>query len=123
LQECYFFRDSDFFKHRNILDGVILARQHIDGESIDASVYPNCYSQRYEVLKDCDALKAILCDGYVDVAARADEGHAWSLHDVTGDRVNEQEMLAAVRTKYNLSERVMTMQMKHAGVEVLIPRE
>ena len=123
LQECYFFRDSDFFKYRNILDGVIFAQMHGDGQGFEASLYPNCYANRYESLRDCEALKAVLCDGFVDVASRSVEGLVWSLHDVAGNRSNEQEMLAAVRTKYNLSERVMTMQMKHAGVEMLVPRK
>lgn len=122
MQECAFFRDSDFFKYRKILDGVILAKVFGDAESFDTSFYVNCYSSQYPTMRDCKSLHEALGEGFVDIAERADRGEYWSLHDLDGDRSNEAEMLKAVREKYGLSEKVMTMEMKQSGVEVLVPK-
>lgn len=122
IQECAFFRDSDFFKYREVLDGVILAKVFGDAESYEASFYVNCYSPRYSMLRDCESLHESLGIGFVDIAERDNRGEHWSLHDVAGDRSNESEMLKAVREKYGLGEKVMTMEMKQSGVEVLVPK-
>lgn len=122
MRECAFFKDSDFFKYRKILDGVILAKLFGDAESFDASFYVNCYSPQYPTMRDCRSLQEALGEGFVDIAERANRGEYWSLHDLDGDRSNESEILKSVKDKYGLSEKVMTMEMKQSGVEVLVPK-
>jgi hypothetical protein len=120
IGECAFFRDSDLFRYRKILDSVILVKSVGDG--LDASFYVNCYSARYSQMSENKSLQETLKEGFVDIATRDVNGDMWSLHDVAGNRSNETEMLNAVRDKYGLGDKVMTMQMKHAGVEMLVPR-
>lgn len=111
LQECAFFRHSDFYKHRGVLDGVILAKVFADTTSFQAGLYANCYSPRYSLLRDCLQLQQSLGKGFVDIAEQAEAGDYWSLHDIDGDRSNEAQMLNAARDKYGLSDKVTTLEM------------
>jgi hypothetical protein len=117
--DCFCFRDSDLFRYRNDLDAIILAKEFSD--SLQVSFYPNCYASGYQQLSGSAALRDALQDGFIDIPERDANGDTWSLHDVPGNRANENEMIEAARAKYGFSGRVVTMQMHHAGVEMLVP--
>lgn len=54
-RRCYFFRDSDFFRRRDVIDGAVAA--HTDGSTITARVCLNPLSPRYEALRQSPVLQ------------------------------------------------------------------
>jgi hypothetical protein len=48
-RRCYYFRNADFFRRAEVIDGAIVA--HTDGKSISAKLCLNSLSPRYEVLR------------------------------------------------------------------------
>jgi hypothetical protein len=90
---CYFFRDSEFFRHRAVLDAAIISTQTA------ATLCLNPMSPRFEDFKAtklCRHFGTSICDPLAEV----DSGQAYIV-DAAIDRSNENAVIAHLREKHN----------------------
>jgi hypothetical protein len=115
LKRCYFFRSSDFFRHRDTLDGAVVAE--IDGQDISARLCLNPLSPRYEKLKT-SPLSASFGTAIIDPLKEETDGEAY-LVDCDLDRARKNEVLQFLESKYRI-DKIMDMDMNFASVEVAV---
>jgi hypothetical protein len=113
LKRCYFFRNSDFFRHRNTLDGAVVAE--IEDQDISARLCLNPLSPRYEKLK-ASPLSASFGTAVVDPLKEEADGEAY-LVDSDLDRTKTNEVLQFLQSKYRV-DKIMNMDMSFARAEV-----
>lgn len=95
---CYFFRDSEFFRHRAVLNAAIISTQ------TEATLCLNPMSPRFEDFKAtklCRHFGTSVCDPMAEV----DRGQAYIV-DAAIDRSDENAVIAYMRDKHN-SPRLM----------------
>jgi hypothetical protein len=117
LRECYYFRNADFFRYREVLDGAVAA--FIAGESVTMKLCLNTYSPRYSALKS-SPFAARFQEGLIDPLAEEADGAAY-IADTTINRANSGPVLQYLQDKYGLS-RAMNMDMNLATATVVVPR-
>jgi hypothetical protein len=115
LKLCYFFRNSDFFRHRETLDGAVVAE--IVGQDISAQLCLNPLSPRYEKLK-ASPLSASFGTAVIDPLKEEADGDAY-LVDCDLDRAKSNEVLQFLQTKYRV-DKIMDMDMGFASAEVVV---
>ena len=115
LRRCYFYRNSDFFRFRDRIDGAVVAQS--DGANVDLKLCLNPLSPRFAALRasrTCAAFGTAVQDPLVDEA----EGGAFIL-DCDLDRLQEPALLDYLREKYG-TDYLMQMDMGMASVSMVV---
>lgn len=112
---CYFFRNSDFYRHKETLDGAVVAE--IVGQSISARLCLNPLSPRYEKLK-ASPLSAAFGTAVIDPLKEEADGDAY-LVDCDLDRTKSNEVLEFLQKKYRV-DKIMNMDMGFTSAEVAV---
>jgi hypothetical protein len=115
-RDCYFFRNSDFYRYSNILDGAIAA--HVSNDQIHLKLCLNPLSKNYEDLKDSDLAKKF-GTAVEDPVVREVAGDAFML-DGPIDRNDNAALLEYLQSKYN-TDYLMNIDMGHTAATVLVP--
>jgi hypothetical protein len=97
---CYFFRNSDFYRYRNELDGAVAARLSLDERQVDIRFCLNPHSSNYEALRD-SGFASRCSDGLMDPIAEERTGEAYIV-DGSVDRSDEIRVLGYLERKYGL---------------------
>ena len=108
---CYYFDNSDFFRHRDALDAAIIS----NGEGVMLCI--NDLSTRAELLRN-SSLGAAFRDGYCDPEQFKKEGSAYRLTE-SFDRSNPTNALYKITEKYNCG-RVIDLDMAQHSAEIVI---
>lgn len=111
MRTCYFFRNSDFFRFRDQLDGAVAA--YVNGSTATLKLCLNPYSPRCDGLRDSPFARKFV-HGLVDPIAQESAGDAYIV-DGDVDRRDERAILSYLEEKYEL-ERAMNMDMNMASV-------
>jgi len=112
LMPCYYFRESAFFRWRNVLDGAIV------GTLDKGELCINSYSPRADAFKN-SSLAGIFGTAVRDPRQREAEGRGY-IADCDVDRRDEQEILRYVQTKYGRPA-LMTMDFGTVIAQVAVP--
>ncbi|WP_291319352.1 hypothetical protein [Desulfonatronospira sp.] len=97
---CHFFRESDFWRYRNELDGAIVSRQ-VAHDQVNVSVLLNPYSLRADRLRTGTLLASVERAALVDVVAEEAE-RICLIADCAIDRRDPGRVLDYVCEKYRL---------------------
>ena len=95
-RRCYFYRHSDFFKRRDVIDAAVAA--YVKGSVVNAKVCLNPLSPRYESLRKSPVLRPFGAD-VEDPLALEVKGTAFVL-DADLNRRDEGPLLAYLQQKY-----------------------
>lgn len=117
LRECYYFRNADFFRYREEMDGAVAA--FLTGDSVIMKLCLNTYSPRYTVLKSSPFAEQFL-NGLIDPLDEEASGNAY-IADTDIDRRDAGAVLHYIQVKYGLS-RAMNMDLNMATATVAVPR-
>ena len=115
LKRCYFFRNSDFFRYRDTLDGAVVAE--IIDQDISARFCLNPLSPHYGKLK-VSPLTATFGTAIVDPLKEEADGEAY-LVDCDLDRAKPDVVLQFLQTKYRI-DKIMNIDMGFASAEVAV---
>lgn len=118
MRNCYFFRNSDFYRYQDHLDGAVAAYLH--GDTVMIKLCLNPHADSWKALRD----SPYACNfklGLIDPAAEEAAGEAYI---VDGDisRADEYAVIQFLEKKYGLT-RVQNMDMKMASAVVRAPHE
>lgn len=111
LMPCYYFRESAFFRWRNVLDGAIV------GTLDKGELCVNTYSPRADSFKR-SSLAGVFGTAVRDPRQREAEGRGY-IADCAADRRDEQEILRYVQTKYGRPA-LMTMDLGTVIAQVTV---
>lgn len=117
MRECYFFRNSDFFRYREQLDGAVAA--FLNGDTVTMKLCLNPYSSNWQALRDSPYAKQFKL-GLIDPIAEEAAGEAY-ISDTDIPRSNEYAVLKYLEQKYGLT-RAMNMDMNMASATVRVGR-
>ena len=117
LQDCFFFYNSEFFRHQDI-DGAYLVVA--DGGTATVRLCLNPFSPNWMALRDSPFAKQ-LKTGLVDPVAREAVGEAM-LVDGSVDRRDRGAVLSYLSAKYGVPM-LQNMDMNMASAVVAVPRE
>jgi hypothetical protein len=112
LMNCYFFDNSDFYFHRNILDGAIVS------DDQEMKLCLNTLSPRYKEFKQCK-LRQAFQNAVVDPVDAEINGEAFSV-DPEFDR-KHGNVIDYLTKKYHL-KRPMKMDMQQLSGTMLLPK-
>ncbi len=99
-RRCYFFRHSNFYRHKEVIDGAIVA--YVDSEtSVSARLCLNSLSPRYKLLRNSSVILPF-GTAIEDPVVIEQEKQAFIL-DGDIDRNDERALLAFIQKKYNTS--------------------
>jgi len=105
--DCFYFYNSDFYRHKEILDGAIISTEH------NAKLLINSLSSRYNEFKK-SSLPIKLSKAIVDPIGIEKNGNGYIV-DGDVDRTNKEAVIKYLCNKYN-SERMINVTMKyHSG--------
>jgi len=118
FRKCYFFRNSDFYRHAETIDGAIVA--YVVGEAVSAKLCLNPLSPRASKLRT-SALLERFGTAVEDPETREQEGEAFI---VSGDldRTNEGAVLAEIQGKYK-TQPLMNFDLGYHSAAVAIPSD
>jgi hypothetical protein len=111
---CYFFRNSDFFRYRNVLDAAIVSTLE------SAKLCLNTLSPRYSSFKQTQLYARFgnaICDPVIEEA----RGEAYIV-DSDVNRNDEAEVMAYLRTKYG-SPKLMNIDLGWTSATVSVRNE
>lgn len=117
MRECYFFRNSDFYRFGAQLDGAVAA--YLTGDTVTMKLCLNPYSPNWEVLRDSPYAKQFK-HGLIDPVAEEGAGEAY-IADTPIARTNESAVLQFVEHKYGL-KKAMNMDMNMASAMIRVSR-
>jgi hypothetical protein len=117
MKECYFFRNSDYFRYRSHLDGAVAAHLHDDVLTMRLCLNP--YSPNWLTLRDSPYAKQFEY-GLIDPVAEEVAGQAY-IADTDVPRNDEGAVLRYLEQKYGLT-RAMSMDMNLTSATVLVDR-
>ncbi|WP_295942641.1 hypothetical protein [uncultured Xanthomonas sp.] len=115
LQDCFFFYNSEFFRHQDI-DGAYLVVA--DQESATVRLCLNPHSSRWTSLRDSPFAQKLVT-GLVDPVAQEAAAEAM-LVDGPVDRRDSAAVLNYLRTKYGI-QKLMNMDMNMASTVIAVP--
>lgn len=115
LRQCYFFRNSDFFRYKDYLDGAMAAYVH--GDSVTVKLCLNPCSPNLKALRDSPYAKRFKL-GLIDPVAEEEAGEAF-IADTDISRDDEAAVLRYLEQKYGL-ERIMNIDMNLASAAVRV---
>lgn len=110
---CYYFRESQFYKYRNELDGVIISCRNSE-----VQICLNDHSPRYDLIRQTSLVRNFK-GGVCDPPHKDREGTAF-LVDNAVDRRDANAVLAYLKLKYK-AEKLMLMPMQHVEAHVAVP--
>lgn len=113
LRRCYFYRNSDFFRFREQLDGAVVAES--DGEHVNLKLCLNLLSPRFALLRT-SRTRAAFGNGVLDPLVDEAEGGAFIV-DCDLDRSREGDLLEFLRSKYG-TDYLMQMDMGMSSVSM-----
>lgn len=113
MRECYFFRNSDFFRYKDKIDGAVAA--YLKGDTVTLKLCLNPYSANYEALRDSPYAKQFK-HGLIDPVAEEAAGEVY-IADTDIPRNNESAVLRYLEEKYGLQQ-AMNMDMNMASAVV-----
>lgn len=105
IVDCYYFKNSSFFRHKDILDGIIFEAEN-GGE-----FWINNFSPRYKKIKTCELTKKIQPNDPLETVMRDGQ----YIVDGTVDRGSENEVIQYLMKKYK-SENIKPFDMKSISV-------
>ena len=117
LRTCYFFRNADFYRFKEQLDGAVVA--FLTGDTITMKLCLNPYSPRYETVRQ-SSLVGKFPNGLIDPLDDERAGHAY-VADVDLPRSDTNAVLRHLEAKYDLHD-LNFMDMNLATVAVQIKR-
>lgn len=117
MRPCYFFRNSDFFRFRDQLDGAVAA--YLTGDTVTMKLCLNPCSPSWERLRDSPFARHFKV-GLIDPIAEELAGEAYIV-DSDMSRTNGYEVLQFLEKKYGL-KKVQHMDMHMASAAVLVPK-
>lgn len=117
LQDCFFFYNSEFFRHQDV-DGAYLVVAHQETANVRLCLNP--FSMRWACLRDSPFANKLVT-GLVDPVAREARSEAM-LVDGCVDRRNSEGVLSYLRTKYGIP-RLLNMDMSMASAVVAVPHD
>jgi hypothetical protein len=116
MRSCYFFRNSDFFRYRDYLDGAVAS--YLVGDVLTMKLCLNPHSERWEQLRDSPFAHHFKV-GLVDPVAEEVAGDAYIV-DGDIDRSNEHTVLHYLEQKYGLT-RLQFMDYLMASATIVVP--
>jgi hypothetical protein len=117
-RECYFFRNSDFYRYGDRLDGAVAA--YLSRDTVTVKLCLNSYSQGWAALRDSPYARNFTL-GLVDPVAEEEAGEAY-IADTDLPRSDERAILRFLEKKYGL-EKAYKIDMNMASVVVRVPHE
>ena len=115
LRHCYYFCESEFFRHRTLLSGAILST------TTELQVCINTLSLRVEEFRGSSLIRTFH-NGLLDPEREESRGEGLVyVADCAHDRREKQLILDYLQTKYG-RPRLMDMQFTHAAARVLVPK-
>ena len=117
LKQCYFFRNSDFFRYGSQIDGAIAG--FLVGDTLTMKLCLNPYSPNWQKLRDSPYANQIQT-GLIDPHAEEIAGKAYVV-DTDIDRNDQAALFSYLQKKYKTG-RLMNMDMNMVSVEVVIPK-
>jgi hypothetical protein len=118
MRECYFFRNSDFYRYRDHLDGAVAA--YVEGQTVTVKLCLNPYAEAWEALRDSPYARRFKV-GLIDPVAEEAAGHAY-IADSDMPRTDDASILRFLEQKYGL-KMANNMDMNLASAVVRVPRE
>jgi len=115
---CYFFRNSDFYRFRSVLDGAYVT--YVTGNTLTVKLCLNPYSPKWQELRD-SPFAACLKNGLIDPVAEEREGFAYIV-DGDVDRAAEEEVMRYLQGKYGLKQ-AMSIDMGMTSAAILVPKQ
>lgn len=116
LRTCYFFRNSEFFRHAFVLDGAIAAMRSSDGFTVMLCLNP--LSHKYAALRS-SPLSVCFTNGIIDPQVEEAEGIAY-IADTDVDRNDASAVLAYIQQKY-ATGLIMNMDMGVTTATISVP--
>ncbi len=113
LRRCYFYRNSDFFRFREQVDGAVVAGS--DGEHVNFKLCLNSLSPNFDLLR-VSRTRAAFGAGVLDPLVDEAEGGAFVV-DCDLDRSRENDLLEYLRVKYG-TDYLMQMDMGMSSVSM-----
>lgn len=117
LRRCYFYRNSDFFRFREHVDGAVVAES--DGEHVNLKLCLNPLSPRFNEFR-VSRTRAAFGTGVLDPLVDEAEGGAFIV-DCDLDRSRENDLLEFLRNKYG-TDYLMQMDMGMSSVSVAVSK-
>ena len=114
---CYFFRNSDFYRFRDVLDGAYVT--YLTGNALTVKLCLNPHSANWEKLRD-SPFAARVKDGLIDPIAEEKEGIAYIVDDEVG-RDDSGAVMHYLHGKYGLVQ-AMNIDMGMTSAVVSVPR-
>lgn len=115
VRQCYFYRNSDFFRFRDRIDGAVVAES--DAEYINLKLCLNPLSSSFTALR-ASQTRAAFGTAVLDPVIDEIEGGAFIV-DCDLDRSRESELLEYLRKKYG-TDYLMQMDMGMASVSMVV---
>ena len=116
MRQCYFFRNSDFYRYRDHLDGAVAA--YVDGDIVTVKLCLNPYAEAWEALRDSPHARNFKV-GLVDPVAEEAAGAAY-IADTDLSRTDEASVIRFLEQKYGL-KMAQNMDMNLASAVVRLP--
>jgi len=116
-KECYFFRNSDFFRYQNHIDGAVAG--FLVGDELTIKLCLNPYSPGWQTLRD-SPFAANFKVGLIDPVAEESAGKAY-IADTELPRSSTSAVIRYLEEKYGLDQ-VFNIDMSLASAVVSIPR-
>ena len=114
---CYFFRNSDFYRFRDLLDGAYVT--YLTGNTLTVKLCLNPHSPKWEQLRD-SPFAGRLKNGLVDPVAEEKAGTSYIV-DGDVERSNEGAVMRYLHEKYGLKQ-AMNIDMGMTSAAILVPR-
>jgi len=118
MRQCYFFRNSDFFRYREHFDGAVAA--YLNGNTVTVKPCLNPYSASWDALRDSPYARNFKL-GLIDPVAEESRGEAY-IADTDIPRTDEHAMLCFLEKKYGL-KMAQNMDMSMASAVVRVPND
>jgi hypothetical protein len=117
MKECYFFRNGDFFRFREQLDGAVVAFLH--GDNVTVKLCLNPYSSSWQSLRGSPFASNFKL-GLIDPVEEEAAGEAY-IADTDLPRSDIAAVIRYLEAKYGL-EHAHNMDMNMASAVVAVPR-
>jgi hypothetical protein len=118
MRQCYFFRSSEFYRYRDIIDGVVAS--FLIGETLTMKLCLNPLAANYVSLKN-SSFASKFVHGLIDPVEEERAGEAFIV-DGDVDRNNPGAVLSYVQKKYGRNP-LMNMDMGITTASVRIPKD
>ena len=116
LKTCYFFRNSEFYRHASTLDGAIVG--FASGASVTVKLCLNPLSANWQQLRDSPFARHFTT-GLIDPSAEEASAEAY-IADTAADRNDQSAVLSYLQEKYGLGP-IMNMDLGVTTATISVP--